>query len=108
MLVFPAPEFYNKIKTTAERSFAMNETAEMTALLEKMEQTALAQQQAARRQTLLMTVAAIACVGVNCFLPPKGISTLPAPMVASKRSTSPLWEANFKSEAISFKLALQG
>ena len=42
----------------------MNETAEMTALLEKMEQTALAQQQAARRQTLLMTVAAAACVGI--------------------------------------------
>ena len=43
-------------------------------------------------------LAAIACAGVSWRSPPKGISTVPAPMVESKRSTSPFWEQTFRSE----------
>ena len=42
----------------------MNETTEMTALLEKLEQTAQTQQRCAKRQAIMMTVAAIACVAI--------------------------------------------
>ena len=38
--------------------------------------------------------AAIAWAGVRWYLPPKGISTLPAPMVLSKRSVRPRREAH--------------
>ena len=37
--------------------------------------------------------AAMAWAGVRWVLPPKGMVTLPAPMVLSKRSTSPRREA---------------
>jgi len=40
------------------------QTPEMTALLEKLEQSARVQQKCARRQSLMMTVAALACVGI--------------------------------------------
>lgn len=40
------------------------QTPEMTALLEKLEQSARVQQKYARRQSLMMTVAALACVGI--------------------------------------------
>ena len=40
------------------------QTPEITALLEKLEQTAAIQQKCARRQSLMMTVAALACVGI--------------------------------------------
>ena len=46
------------------------------------------------------SLAAMACSGVAWFLPPKGISTEPAPMVASNRSTRPLWEAKRSSWAM--------
>ena len=42
----------------------MNETTEMTALLEKLEQTAQTQQRCAKRQAIMMTIAAIACVAI--------------------------------------------
>ena len=41
--------------------------------------------------------AAIAIVGVSWVFPPKGMSTLAAPMVESKRSARPLLEATFSS-----------
>ena len=34
----------------------------------------------------------MACAGVNCLAPPKGMRTVEAPMVESKRSASPLLE----------------
>ena len=40
------------------------QTPEMTALLEKLEQSAAVQQKCARRQSLMTTVAALACVGI--------------------------------------------
>ena len=40
------------------------QTSEMTALLEKLEHSAAVQQKCARRQSLMMTVAALACVGI--------------------------------------------
>ena len=40
------------------------QTPEMTALMEKLEQSAQVQQKCARRQSLMMTVAALACVGI--------------------------------------------
>ena len=36
-------------------------------------------------------------VGVSWYLPPKGITTLPAPMLLSNISTKPFWEQTFKS-----------
>ena len=42
-------------------------------------------------------LATIAMEGVSCFLPPKGMSTVAAPMVESKRSARPLLEAMFIS-----------
>ncbi len=42
----------------------------------------------------------MACTGVCCRLPPKGISTLPAPMVESKRSLSPRLEQQLRSAAM--------
>ena len=41
-----------------------NHTAEPTVLLEKLEQSAQIQQHCAKRQSTMMTVAAIACVGI--------------------------------------------
>ncbi len=38
-------------------------------------------------------------MGVRWALPPKGISTVPAPMVESKRSERPRWEHTFRSPA---------
>ena len=38
-------------------------------------------------------LAAIPSAGVFWYLPPKGIRTVPAPTVESKRSTSPCWDA---------------
>ena len=38
-------------------------------------------------------------MGVSCFLPPKGMSTVPAPMVLSKRSDSPRLEHTLRSPA---------
>ena len=43
--------------------------------------------------------AAIACAGVRWYLPPKGIKTVPAPMVESKRSLRPRFEQMFLSES---------
>ena len=43
------------------------------------------------------SLATMAMFGVSCFLPPNGMSTVPAPMVESKRSESPLLEATFRS-----------
>ena len=40
------------------------QTPEMTALMEKLEQSAQVQQKCARRQSLMMTIAALACVGI--------------------------------------------
>ncbi|MBP0962959.1 MAG: hypothetical protein J6Q99_01535 [Oscillospiraceae bacterium] len=40
------------------------QTPEMTALMEKLEQSAQVQQKCARRQSLMMTVSALACVGI--------------------------------------------
>ena len=40
------------------------QTPEMASLLEKLEQTAALQQKCARRQGLMITVAALACVGI--------------------------------------------
>ena len=39
----------------------------------------------------------MAMFGVSCLRPPNGMSTVPAPMVESKRSERPLLEATFKS-----------
>ena len=52
--------------------------------------------------------AAIACAGVLCVLPPKGISTEPAPIEPSNLSTRPLRLAVFRSEAISLRLLYTG
>ena len=41
--------------------------------------------------------ATMAWAGVSWRLPPKGMSTVAAPMVESKRSPRPLLEATFKS-----------
>lgn len=41
-----------------------SQTPEMASLLEKLEQTAALQQKYARRQALMITVAALACVGI--------------------------------------------
>jgi len=43
----------------------------------------------------------MAWVGVRWVLPPKGISTVEAPMEPSKRSVRPRREAHFRLEAIS-------
>ncbi len=43
------------------------------------------------------SLATMAMFGVSCLRPPNGISTVPAPMVESKRSERPLLEATFKS-----------
>ena len=43
------------------------------------------------------SLATMAMFGVSCFLPPNGMSTVPAPMVESKRSERPLLEATFRS-----------
>ena len=42
-------------------------------------------------------LATMAELGVSCVLPPKGISTVAAPMVESKRSERPLLEATLRS-----------
>lgn len=42
----------------------MNETTEMTTLLQKLEENAAVQKSCAKRQSLLMTIAALACVGI--------------------------------------------
>ena len=42
----------------------MNQTTEMKILMEKLEESARVQQHCAKRQTLLMTIAAAACVGI--------------------------------------------
>ena len=39
------------------------------------------------------SLATMACAGVSWFLPPKGMSTVAAPMVESKRSDRPLLRA---------------
>ena len=41
----------------------------------------------------------MAWVGVSWFLPPKGMSTAPLPMVESKRSDRPRLEQTFRSAA---------
>ena len=41
----------------------------------------------------------IACEGVSWYLPPKGMTTVPAPMVESKRSDRPRLEQTFRSPA---------
>ena len=41
--------------------------------------------------------ATMAMLGVSWVLPPKGMSTVPAPMVESKRSERPLLEATLRS-----------
>ena len=48
--------------------------------------------------------AAIACTGVSCVRPPKGISTVPAPLEESNRSDSPFLLQVFRSliSAVSF------
>ena len=48
------------------------------------------------------------CAGVRWVLPPKGISTLPAPMVESNRSTSPRREAHLRLPAISRRVLNRG
>ena len=40
------------------------------------------------------------CIGVSCFDPPNGISTVPAPIVESNLSESPLLEQILRSPAI--------
>ena len=47
------------------------------------------------------TLLTMAWMGVVWVLPPKGISTVPAPMVESKRSDRPLLEQTFRSPASS-------
>ena len=42
-------------------------------------------------------LATMAELGVSCVLPPKGMSTVAAPMVESKRSERPLLEATLRS-----------
>ena len=42
-------------------------------------------------------LATMAMFGVSCLLPPNGMSTVPAPIVESKRSLKPLLEATFRS-----------
>ena len=49
----------------------------------------------------------IACMGVSWFLPPKGIRTVPAPMVESNCSERPRFEQVFKSEAMARQLSLK-
>ena len=49
--------------------------------------------------------AAMAWAGVVWVLPPKGMSTDPAPMEPSNRSTSPRREAHFRLAAISRRSA---
>ena len=41
--------------------------------------------------------ATMAIAGVSWYLPPNGMSTVAAPMVESKRSESPLFDATFRS-----------
>ena len=41
--------------------------------------------------------ATMACAGVSCVRPPKGMRTVAAPMVESKRSERPLLEATLRS-----------
>ena len=43
--------------------------------------------------------ATIAMLGVSCRRPPKGIRTVAAPMVESKRSERPLFEATLRSHS---------
>ena len=43
------------------------------------------------------SLAAMACAGVSWYLPPKGISTVAAPMVESNRSESPFLLHTFRS-----------
>ena len=52
--------------------------------------------------------AAMAWAGVVWVLPPKGMSTLPAPMVPSNRSVSPRREAHLRLPAIWRRLANRG
>ena len=47
----------------------------------------------------------MAWIGVSCFFPPKGISTVPAPMVESKRSLRPRLEQQLRSDAVSRRSA---
>ena len=46
----------------------MNETTEMTTLLQKLEETAAVQKNCAKRQSLMMTIAALACVAIVVLL----------------------------------------
>ena len=48
------------------------------------------------------SLATIAMFGVSWRLPPNGMSTVPAPMVESKRSERPLLEATLMSVTSSF------
>ena len=48
------------------------------------------------------SLATMACAGVSWFLPPKGMSTVAAPMVESKRSDRPLFEHTFRSVTRAF------
>ena len=50
-------------------------------------------------------LAAIPSAGVFWYLPPKGIRTVPAPTVESKRSASPCWDALFRSPMASNHIA---
>ena len=43
------------------------------------------------------SLATMAMLGVSWVLPPKGMSTVPAPIVESKRSERPLLEATLRS-----------
>ena len=49
----------------------------------------------------------MAWMGVSWFLPPKGISTVPAPMVESNRSERPRLEQVFRSEATALKFSVK-
>ena len=49
--------------------------------------------------------AAITWAGVRWYLPPKGISTLPAPMVESNRSARPRREADCKLAAMARRVS---
>ena len=49
------------------------------------------------------TFCTMAWTGVSWYLPPKGISTVPAPMVESNRSDRPRLEQVFRSVATAMK-----
>ena len=54
------------------------------------------------------SLAAMACTGVSWVLPPKGMTTVPAPMVESNRSDRPFLLHTFRSPIKSVSIWASG